>query len=189
MAMLSVLTLYNYDNALFDGLILPDGMDRETLINNLVAECAEFEILYPNPVVLKPLIAVWAAKEKAVWDKLRSTQLYEYDPISNYDRTETWNTNGSNSGTRTGSSNGTVNNNITTFDSNTSQPRDSSSTNGSVNETVGGTSSETRTGRAYGNIGVTTTQEMIEAERRVAQFSLYDYIINSFRQRFCLLMY
>lgn len=189
MALLSLLTLYNYDSTLFDGLILPDGMERDTLINNLVAECAELEILYPNPVVLKPLITVWAAKEKPVWDKLRSTQLYEYDPISNYDRTETWKTSGSNSGTRNGSSNGTVNNNITTYDSNIAQPRDSSSTNGTVNETVNGSSDEERTGRAYGNIGVTTTQDMIEAERRVAQFSLYDYIINSFRQRFCLLMY
>lgn len=40
-----------------------------------------------------------------------------------------------------------------------------------------------------GNIGVTTTQSMIQQERTVVKFNLQDYIIDSFKQKFCLLIY
>lgn len=40
-----------------------------------------------------------------------------------------------------------------------------------------------------GNIGVTTTQKMISAEREVAMFNIIDFIINDFKKRFCLLIY
>lgn len=40
-----------------------------------------------------------------------------------------------------------------------------------------------------GNIGVTTTQQMIEQEREVAQFNTIDYITKSFKRRFCVQVY
>ena len=40
-----------------------------------------------------------------------------------------------------------------------------------------------------GNIGVTTTQQMIKEQREVVQFSTERYIIDSFIDRFCLLVY
>lgn len=43
--------------------------------------------------------------------------------------------------------------------------------------------------RTYGNIGVTTTQAMIEEERKVVQFCIDDYIIDSFKRKFCILVY
>lgn len=46
-----------------------------------------------------------------------------------------------------------------------------------------------RTGRAYGNIGVTTTQQMIEAQREVVLFNMIDTIVNDFKKRFCLMVY
>ena len=46
-----------------------------------------------------------------------------------------------------------------------------------------------RKGRAHGNIGVTTSQNMIEAERNVALYNIIDVIINSFKNRFCLQVY
>ena len=47
----------------------------------------------------------------------------------------------------------------------------------------------TRTSNAFGNIGVTTTQQMIEQERKVLEFKIYDYIIKSFKLRFCITVY
>ena len=55
----------------------------------------------------------------------------------------------------------------------------------SSNESVSLDHRLTRTG----NIGVTTTQQMIEEERRVVKFNMMDYIIESFIKRFCLLVY
>lgn len=52
-----------------------------------------------------------------------------------------------------------------------------------------GTIDNTNTRIEQGNIGVTTTQQMIEAERQLVKFNIYDLIIDSFKQRFCLLLY
>lgn len=43
--------------------------------------------------------------------------------------------------------------------------------------------------RAYGNVGVTTTQQMLQSERDVAMFNLYDVIAQSFHDEFCLYLY
>ena len=60
-------------------------------------------------------------------------------------------------------------------------------------ETTSGTDTGTieteYTDKEFGNIGVTMTQQMIEAERELVKFNIYDVIIESFKQRFCLLIY
>lgn len=43
--------------------------------------------------------------------------------------------------------------------------------------------------RLYGNIGVTTTQQMIEAERDVVRYSVIEEIAADFRDAFCLGIY
>ena len=48
-ATLSLLGLYQYNPSLFNGLKLPRSIDRDTFIDNLLSECAEFEILYADP--------------------------------------------------------------------------------------------------------------------------------------------
>lgn len=59
--------------------------------------------------------------------------------------------------------------------------------NESVNN--GRTGTHTRTGRAHGNIGVTTSQQMIQSERDLVVFNLYDVIAESFIENFCLMVY
>ena len=92
---LSPLGLYNWDQTIFDLMQIPEQLNRETLIDNLLAETAELEVLYPNPVVFKNLLGVWSAKNLDVWNRLYATTQYEYNPIENYNRYET----GSDSGT------------------------------------------------------------------------------------------
>jgi hypothetical protein len=69
----------------------------------------------------------------------------------------------------------------------------SQTTTGTDNRTQTGTDTgtvdTTYTDTEYGNIGVTMTQQMIEAERELVRFNIYDVIIESFKQRFCLLIY
>lgn len=94
-ATLSPLGLYEWDSTLFDLMQIPSALDRDTLVKNLLAETAELEVLYPNPVVFKNLIGVWSAKNIDIWNRLYATTQYDYDPIENYNRYET----GSDSGT------------------------------------------------------------------------------------------
>ena len=164
-ATLTLLGLYQYNDKLFDGLRLPEGVDRETFINNLLAETAEFEILYTDPEFLANMIAVWSSKELPIWEELEKTRHYEYDPISNYDRNE--------ESTNTGESLGKV------AGYNASDLVNSS----------GASTDVKRKARMWGNIGVTTTQQMINEQRDIVKFNIADYIIENFKQRFCLLIY
>ena len=92
---LSPLGLYNWDQTVFDLMQIPEALDKDTLVDNLLAETAELEVLYPNPVVFKNLVGVWSAKQIDIWNRLYATTQYEYHPIENYNRYET----GSDSGT------------------------------------------------------------------------------------------
>lgn len=56
-----------------------------------------------------------------------------------------------------------------------------------VDETTGETYSHKL--RAYGNISVTTTQEMLEAQRTVVRYNVYNEIADSFKEEFCLYIY
>lgn len=165
LATMSLLALYQYNDQLFDGLRVPEGVDRDTLVNNLLAETAEFEILYPDPEFMANMISVWSTKELPVWEELEKTRHYDYDPISNYDRNE--------ESTNTGESLGKV------AGYNASDLVNSS----------GASTDVKRKARMWGNIGVTTTQQMIEEQRNVVKFNMMDYIIESFIKRFCLLVY
>lgn len=170
---MSLLGLYHYNEHLFDGLKLPNGINKETFVNNLLAECAEFEIIYPNPEFLANMIGVWSSKEFPTWEKLYNTTTLKYDPISNYDRTEEMEEGGNSDGNSTGK--------VAAFNSETLVPSNGTETSVSHNNK--------RKTRTYGNIGVTTSQQMIEEERRVSEFNIADYIIERFKIRFCLLIY
>lgn len=204
-ATLSLLGLKRNNESLFSELVLPDGIDRETLIDNLLAEASELEILYPDAFFMQAMIGRWSMKQLPVWQKLYETTQYDYEPIYNYDRTEEWtektNRNANSRSNFTGSTtaDGTENNenkvsaynelaytprNLSVNDTKQNQKNDSS-TAASSSENSG----NVRTGRAFGNIGVTTTQSMIKQEREINEFNVYDLIIKDFIQRFCLLVY
>lgn len=192
-ATMSILGLYYLNPELFSGLECPDGMDREVLIDNIIAECAELEILYPDPEYMQNLIRIWSKKEKENWQKLYDTTQFVYNPIWNVDahirETETRNLENTYRGTETG--NGVNTNSKTGYNSydlavaeqdhldNVVNRDDSGKENGTV----------TRETERGGNIGVTMTQQLIEAEREVDKFNVYDIICESFKRRFCLLIY
>lgn len=164
-ATLSLLGLYQYNSSLFNGLKLPESIDRDNFIDNLLSECAEFEILYPDPEFMGNMISIWSGKQLSNWEKLEETLNYEYDPISNYDRNE--------ESTNIGESLGKV----AGFNSE------------NLVDASGAETNVTRKARMWGNIGVTTTQKMIKEQREVVKFNLSDYIIDEFKRRFCLMIY
>lgn len=250
-AELSTLGLYEWDNTLFDLFRIPDTLDKEVLIMNLLAQTAELEILYPNPVVLKNLIGVWSRKNLPVWEKLYATTVLEYNPIENYNRYEEGTEDGtgttkhggadtttdterhtgtdernqklSSTGTDTVTGTDTKGQWIAGYDSvpvgeddglvKKQREQDDFSTqtdygridnleeNKHYGETINktgklehgeeiATSREgTHTLHAHGNIGVTTTQNMIKQERQIDLFNIYDIIIEDYKMRFCILVY
>lgn len=180
-AQMSLWGLYQIDSTILDGMILPDGMDNDVVKGNLLLETESMEILYPNTDFLKAAISLWAAERKEVWDKLYKTTQFQYNPIENYDRQESRVTSGStaNSGTTTSTTSNTGYNSDAFKDT-------SKNVSGGSNSSD---SSGTFSSRIHGNIGVTTTQQMIEQERNSVQFCMTQYIIDDFISRFCVGVY
>lgn len=56
-----------------------------------------------------------------------------------------------------------------------------------VDETTGETYSHKL--RAYGNIGVTTTQRLLKDQRTLVRYNVYNEIADSFKEEFCLYIY
>lgn len=224
MSLLTVEGLYNYDNTLFDGFNVPEGVVKQIAIDTILMRTRELEILYPDFTYMKNRITIWSNKYQINWKKLYDTTVLEYNPIENYDRMEDWtdtddetstsardNTRNTTNTVKSTSTN-EVMNSVNVTDQNTAfnagladhakQITDGDTTeNGSItntetgkdteNENVNGgrTGRHTRTGRAHGNIGVTTSQQMIQSERDLVVFNLYDVIAESFIENFCLMVY
>lgn len=194
------------DNTILNGIILPDGLDLDTLKNNIILECAELEVIYSAPSFFRWAVDCWAIKELPIWERMWDAIKTEYNPLENYDRREEWEDSqtvereAQNQTTATGETNDTTQANHFVYGFNdNSQVKQSSDTGGGTSEredstTASGTESTTgsgtRSGRIHGNIGVTTSQAMLEAEINLdRKINMYDIIAKDFRNRFCILMY
>lgn len=200
---LSVMGLYNYNDSIFDDMVLPtsDHLDKDTLVQNILVECSELEILYTDPTFFKKILEIWSKARVHVWQKLADTMDYEYNPIWNKDvkdteyikRTKDESTTYSDTASSTTS--GTNTNKGVAFNSNDLENREQDQTSGSMSSSDNSTTrdagynDEDREYISQGNQGVTSTQQLIKEEREVSQFSLYDIIISEFKTRFCLLVY
>lgn len=204
-ASLSIYGLYTYDNSIFANLTVPNGMSKDDLVVQILTECSDFALIYPNFDFMKMLIGVWSNKEQKIWENLYMSENIEYNPIENYDRQESitrivnTNAEGTSNGTalNTSGDNGETTSGQTAYDSNTFKDTsrvqaNSNSNSQSVNsETVKNNSSgsETVINHTHGNIGTTTAQQMIEGFREVSKFCTYDYIVQSSKDRFCVQVY
>ena len=90
-ATLSVLGLYNFDSSLFDEMAYPSGFtseEKQTVVGNILMECAELEFLFPDFTAAKQAIGLWSRLNVAVWERIFTAANLEYNPIENYNRTE-----------------------------------------------------------------------------------------------------
>lgn len=262
---LSILNLYRYDNTLFDNLTVPTGIDADKVVNDILRECSDFELVYPDADFMKDEIGEWSAVMSPIWEKLYKTTILSYNPIENYNRSSNWTdtydlqdeTTFDSTEERTADLENKTTYDSTqertpdlteeiTYDSSVEDDLDGSETTsvqgynvaGFVNQTkveedrdnfhnktgtdtttTTGTDTTTHTGtdtlnttgtdtyahtgsdtlaktgnvqhyeHMSGNIGVTTTQQMIEQERKISLFNIYEHIVNNFKTEFCILLY
>ena len=226
-----------YNNDLFGLLNLPPGIDKDTLVNNIMLRGGEFEVVYSNPDFYKSAIGLWSNKHYRTFEKWINALNIEYNPLENYDRMEEWSDSGSrtntgtvsdsgsrtNTGTQstettgndnfTGSGNSTSSDEISAYNSNSFQNDKKNTTNSSNSSETNTTTNSTRTdnlsesnsntrtdnlsektnsdrkGRAHGNIGVTTSQQMLQSELDIAKWNIYEKITDLFLSEFCIMVY
>lgn len=187
-ATLSLMGMWQFDNTILDSFVLPAGIDRDILFPDLLAECAEFEILYPEPDTFKTVLLSWSNHRSIIWDRIQRLTQLNYDPIENYDRSETWTDTGTSTNTVDNSEKGYqggFNPNILNNPPDMVQQEQVDSHGAAIN---GG--STTHTGRVHGNIGVRSSQELMEQELNISEkLDVYRYIIMDFQRRFCIPLY
>ena len=225
-AKITLIGLYRWLNAenidLFDAFkSLPEGIDKETLVNLILTEGGEFEPLYADANMMKGQIELFVSQHMRTFTKWVKALAIEYNPLENYDRMEDWtdvnhniesstgniknNSNGNSSSNSTGNNTDNTNNTVSAFDDNSMSPHDSSitSSNSSVNSSANSSASSssnsitngssdgnsTHTGRTHGNIGVTTSQQMLQSELDIARFNIYQHICDLFIDELLLAVY
>lgn len=193
-AKLTLIGLYNYDNTIFDLLNVPEGLTKDTLVNNILLRSSEFEVLYPDPDFMKSAIGDFSNAWQPTFERWVNALSLEYNPLENYDRKEDWTDtrNGHNSGTTSGRTNSTTTNKVsaydagddlTTHDQDTLVGADSSSSSGESHEGA------KHDGRVHGNIGVTTSQQMLMSELDLGYWNIYEKITDLFLTHFVIPIY
>ena len=98
MARVTLFGFYNYDNSLFDGVQLPDGLDRDILINEILKNSGDLYPYHQHPGMLKLNITFWFSRKHYDFLQMYNALRAKYNPIENYDRYEEFNRNYVNSG-------------------------------------------------------------------------------------------
>jgi hypothetical protein len=239
---MTLMGLYGFDNTLFDNLDLPESLDRETTINNILMRCGECPLIYSNVSMNKIAIGVWSKKWKPSIERMIVALDEEYNPLHNFDRyekydderhiTDTNRTDGELNRTTTYGStitegneldeditysgSDTTLNEVSAFNETNYQPSSKNSLTSSnmsgrdmtedkttehsgkdelkdVNaESKSGKFDETskHDGHLYGNIGVTTSQQMLQAELDLrSKVNIYDVIAEMFYKELCVYVY
>lgn len=202
---------------LFFNLALPTGIDKDAVVNNILMRGGEFEVLYSNPVFMRDSIITWSKKWHWTFDKWYKAININYDPLHNYDRHEEWTEESSGSNNRDITNDLTQTNDLTNdesgvdtqehlvsaFDSSEYSPDNKDQqthhmayTNTGTVKNTGTVSDDSETNNRithdahlYGNIGVTTSQQMLQSEIDIAMFNLYDKIADVFLQEYVLPIY
>lgn len=170
---------------LLAGMILT----AECFTDTIIAQQADSRILtFFKNYVISPVFADDSAGEIRNYiqnylnsityklDGLYNSTMKEYDPISNYDMTEDSEDN------TTASADGDGSSKSTAWDTTTGRLTDETDAH-SESE-----SNNTHHLERKGNIGVTTTQQMLEQERNITDFDFVGIVVNEVISNFCCLV-
>lgn len=195
--MVSLLDLLTADPEMLNDIVLPEEIDRETLVNQILFEGCTLYPIYQDPILFKRMVEHYFVMRLQIHEELAKTLEYSYNPLENYDRIEDRERTGDGTEAyerkRNLTGNATTEEQVSAYNENTYQPQAKTITNSGDNE---GEKLSRKTGekgiehsRIHGNIGVTTSQQMLEEQRRVVKFSLYEFIAAHFLKTFMIGLY
>ena len=181
-----------------------EAFDKQILMAAIITKGGQFEPVYPDPDYFYMMCRFWWAKWSRTFNKWFDAFAIEYNPLENYDRNESWHEDITDEGSLdtttsntevvddNNSSESTQETTVSSYDSSDYSPKDKVVSTSSAEDdrtvtnsgTVGSETSNdrdvTHSGRIHGNIGVTTSQQMLESELKIQRFNIYDQIADIF---------
>lgn len=175
--------------------------NKEVLLSTIINRASSFCVLYPNPDYFKLMSDNWWLKWKDAFYRWLLALQTDYNPLENYDRQEKWhdditddNTVKQSGTVKTGADN-TSTTEKSAFDASTYQPLnkviddiDSTDTR-DLTDKIDNDRDIDHEGRVHGNIGVTTSQQMLEAELNVRLHNVYDMMTDCFIKDLLIAVY
>ena len=160
---LSIMGMYEYDNSLFDGLDVPTYTDKNGVVH-VVNKTDVINSILLNCAELEVIYPNFDTMKLAigVWSAAEQDTWKKMFATQKAEYNPLWN----------------VDADVVNI--------------GSVmgfNESSNWSDAAKETQRRTGNIGVTATQDLLQKERDVADFSIIRFITESFKKRFCLMVY
>lgn len=220
--LLTLNSMLDYYGNTFDNIVIPDGADKEVLIDTIRDYCGDNECRCYDPIKLKKMVEVFFKMYQYKYERLWLSTQQEYEMIENYDRKEetTENIKGDTTRSNKGSAETTTDttsitdrsknssniNSVSAYNAQDFSNKDKAVLESSESDTdtnnmrsnASGTSEDkenenrnrTVSTRAHGNIGVTTSQQMIRSEREdVANFSWYYTVAMDFEDAITISVY
>lgn len=99
---MTIAGMYAYDPTIFDAFFVPYDDEiphehyyyfKDIYIHRILTDAMDLELVYPDPKFMKEAIKWWSFSHKPNWERMVDVLLgkeYKYNPIENYNRTETW---------------------------------------------------------------------------------------------------
>lgn len=184
-----------WDEDLFDDITLPTGMDKTTVVNQIMLDNGLLEVVYPEHDLLKGLIkAHFLARQldyQRLWDAVSQT----YNPLYNLDRkntlTEKTERTENTTGNTTSNATQSTEQKVSAFDSSTYQPSEqmSGNTSDTTDATTDSQGQDVHTLESHeeGSIGVITPQDMLRREFDIRRdWNIYKFISMDFRDNFMI---
>lgn len=171
--------MWQFNNALFDKFTVPAQIDKQDVVDAILLECAELPVVYTNWDILQGAIGLLSKRRLHSWERMATALFEDYNPLHNFDQYEE---RGDEEST---SSSGTANSVNTVNGYNGDAERDKQNTTG--NSTA--KRSNNHRGHLYGNIGVTTSAQMLEGELEIRKQDLISIIVREFKENFCIMVY
>lgn len=190
--------ILDYDNSIFDSMVVPTTVTLADVVDRILFKYGDTPLFCPEPDVIKFYIGKWSNRRLPLWNRYNAAITAQYNPIENYDRNEdnkTHLTHGHVVTTDDDLTNGlTTENTVSADNAATYQPNTKSANSGTdqrdISEKHTGTDYTHIESRIHGNIGVTTSQQMLESELDlIPRLDLIDYIADDFKSEFCLYVY
>ena len=197
--------LYEFMPDLFEGVKLPEGLDKQTLIDLLMERSGQLCPYHQSPSNFKNNITRWFDRNYENISRQVEAMQVKFSPIENYDRHEELvespditrrvefdgnNTTVSNSNDKaTGKVSAYNETTFTDSSQNIGEARNDTTTSFNSGNTEKETGTRTHINHIHGNIGVTQSTEMARSYRDFYSFDLYVNIAERFENEFLIRLY
>ena len=175
-----ILAIIDWDPTVFDNMEIPedeDGNDVASLqdiVDHILMKYGNAPLFCPDPAVLKYYITAWSKRRVSIWERFYRAITEEYDPLENYNRHEKADDD---------------------FSPGASYEQQISADNATTYQADRKSLSSGKDQRDFeshihGNIGVTTSQQMLQSEMDIIpKLDLIDFIADDWHAEFNLMIY